>query len=218
MRSARMATLILALSGVALEAGCGTGDSSAAPLLEPARLNAVAAARFKVLLSTTRGDVVIEVQREWAPRGADRFFNLVRAGFYDKAKFFRAIHGFVVQFGINGDPAVSRAWARASIRDDPVVKSNTRGYISFASSGPDTRTTQVFMNLADNQRLDARGFAPFGLVISGMDVVDSLYMEYGESAPYGRGPDQARIEAEGNRYLERGFPLLDSVIRATLIL
>jgi peptidyl-prolyl cis-trans isomerase A (cyclophilin A) len=186
------------------------------PLRDPSKLTEQAPATFRVKFATTKGDFVLEVQRDWAPRGADRFYNLVKAGFYDKVKFFRAIKGFMVQFGINGDPAVSRAWANANIPDDSVVKSNTRGYITFATAGPNTRTTQVFINLVDNKGLDARGFSPFGQVVSGMEVVDSLYMDYGEGAPGGAGPSQGRIEAEGNAYLERDFPRLDAVNTAAL--
>jgi peptidyl-prolyl cis-trans isomerase A (cyclophilin A) len=185
-------------------------------LKDPSKLNAEAPAVYRVKFATTKGDFVLEVQRQWAPRGADRFYNLVKAGFYDKVKFFRAIKGFMVQFGINGDPAVSQAWANASIADDPVVKSNTRGYITFATAGANTRTTQVFINLVDNVRLDASGFSPFGQVVTGMEVVDALYTDYGEGAPRGRGPSQGRIEAEGNAYLERDFPNLDAVNTATV--
>lgn len=174
-------------------------------------------ATYKARFTTTKGDFVIQVQRDWAPRGADRFYNLIKAGFYDKVKFFRAIAGFMVQFGINGDPAVSRAWKESRIADDPVVKSNARGFITFATGGPNTRTTQVFINLVDNVRLDASGFSPFGQVVTGMEVVDSLYTEYGEGGPRGRGPEQGRIEAEGNAYLERDFPRLDGVVTATIL-
>jgi peptidyl-prolyl cis-trans isomerase A (cyclophilin A) len=176
-----------------------------------------APAVFKAKFVTSKGEVVIEVHREWAPRGADRFYNLVKAGFFDKVKFFRAIPGFMVQFGINGDPAISRAWKDQTIPDDPVTKSNTRGFITFATAGPNTRTTQVFINLVDNQRLDGRGFSPFGQVVTGMEVVDTLYTGYGEGAPSGMGPMQSRIEAEGNTYLDRDFPRLDAVQTATIV-
>jgi peptidyl-prolyl cis-trans isomerase A (cyclophilin A) len=172
---------------------------------------------YKAKFVTSKGEFVIEVQRAWAPLGADRFYNLVKAGFFDKVKFFRAISGFMVQFGINGDPAISRAWRDTRIKDDPVVKSNTRGHITFATGGPNTRTTQVFINLVDNTRLDASGFSPFGQVVTGMEVVDSLYTGYGEGRPSGMGPEQGRIEAEGNAYLDRDFPRLDAVVTATIV-
>jgi peptidyl-prolyl cis-trans isomerase A (cyclophilin A) len=176
-----------------------------------------APAVYKAKFVTSKGEFVIEVQRAWAPLGADRFYNLVKAGFFDRVKFFRAISGFMVQFGINGDPAISRAWKETRIQDDPVVKSNTRGYITFATAGPNTRTTQVFINLVNNTRLDASGFSPFGQVVTGMEVVDSFYTGYGEGAPSGMGPNQGRIEAEGNAYLDRDFPRLDAVMTATIV-
>ena len=134
------------------------------------------------------------MHRDWAPNGADRFYNLVKNGFYDNDRFFRVITGFMVQFGINGDPKLSAVWREARIKDDPVKQSNSRGFITFATAGPNTRTTQVFINFADNSALDNQGFAPFGQVVSGMNVVDALYADYGEGAPRGRGPAQDRIQ------------------------
>ena len=160
---------------------------------------------------TTRGPFSIEVIREWSPLGADRFYDLVKQGFFTDNRFFRVLPGFIVQFGIHGDPAVSKKWKSAIIDDDPVKQSNQRGYLSFATGGPLTRTTQLFINLADNKRLDKVGFSPFGKVVSGMEVIDRLYSGYGEGAPRGSGPDQARIEAEGKSYLEKDFPKLDSI-------
>jgi peptidyl-prolyl cis-trans isomerase A (cyclophilin A) len=186
-------------------------------VLSPTRLNREAPAAFHVLVETSAGNFTVEVQRAWAPRGADRFYNLVRAGFYDGARFFRVLPGFVVQFGLNGDPAVSAAWTEQVIPDDSVRASNVRGTIAFATSGPNTRTTQVFVNLVDNVRLDARGFSPFGRVISGMEVVEKLYADYGEGAPRGKGPDQDRIEKEGNAYLLKEYPKLDFVTRARIV-
>jgi peptidyl-prolyl cis-trans isomerase A (cyclophilin A) len=183
----------------------------------PMPMNGAAPAVFKIKFATTKGDFVVEVTRAWAPNGADRIHELVTAGFYDRVKFFRAIAGFMVQFGINGDPQVNRRWAEARIPDDPVRESNRRGYMTFATSGPNSRTTQVFINLADNQRLDASGFSPFGKVISGLEVVDSLHTGYGEGAPGGAGPEQGRINAEGNAYLERFFPNLDAVMTASIL-
>jgi peptidyl-prolyl cis-trans isomerase A (cyclophilin A) len=172
---------------------------------------------FRARFETTKGDVVIAVHRAWAPRGADRFYDLVRSGYYDDARFFRVISGFMVQFGLHGDPKVSAEWRERRIPDDPVRRTNLRGMVTFATAGPGTRTTQVFINYGNNDRLDAMGFAPFGQVIEGMDVVDQLYAGYGEGAPQGRGPNQGRIQLEGNAYLERAFPRLDYVRRATII-
>jgi peptidyl-prolyl cis-trans isomerase A (cyclophilin A) len=172
---------------------------------------------FRARFETSKGDFVIAVQRRWAPRGADRFYHLVHSGFYDGARFFRVISGFMVQFGIHGDPQVSAAWRDQRIPDDPVRRTNLRSMVSFATAGPGTRTTQVFINYGSNDQLDATGFAPFGQVVEGMDVVDHLYAGYGEGAPRGRGPDQRRIQAEGNAYLERAFPRMDYVRRATIV-
>ena len=144
---------------------------------------------------TSKGAFVVQVTRAWAPQGADRFYNLVKSGFYDNVRFFRVISGFMVQFGISGDPAVMAGWRNAPINDDKVVQSNKRGFITFAMAGPNTRTSQVFINFADNARLDGSGFAPFGQVVSGMEVVDKLNPEYGEGAPRGSGPDQGRLQS-----------------------
>jgi peptidyl-prolyl cis-trans isomerase A (cyclophilin A) len=186
----------------------------------PASQNDTPAAKpdFKVRFSTTQGDFVIRVLPEWAPLGAARFRELVAGKFYDGARFFRVLPGFVAQFGINGDPAVSKRWDKTEINDDPVKQSNTRGRITFATGGPDTRTTQVFINFSDkNARLDAKGFSPFGEVVEGMEVVERLHSGYGEGAPQGKGPDQDRIEKEGNAYLERDFPKLDFVKSARIL-
>ena len=182
----------------------------------PSALAEKAPALYKVRFETSKGPFVIEVHRDWAPNGADRFYNLVKNGFYDDARFFRVISGFMVQFGINGDPGVSAPWRNATIKDDPVRQSNKRGFITFATSGPDSRTSQVFINFADNSRLDGQGFAPFGQVTSGMNIVDALHSGYGEGAPSGRGPDQGRIQREGNAYLKKDFPNLDYVKKATI--
>jgi peptidyl-prolyl cis-trans isomerase A (cyclophilin A) len=175
-------------------------------------------ADFKVRFSTTAGDFVVRVLPEWAPLGAARFRTLVESGFYDGARFFRVLPGFVAQFGISGDPAVTRKWDKSEIKDDPVKQSNTRGRVTFATAGPDTRTTQVFINTSDkNARLDSKGFSPFGEVIEGLEVVEKLYSGYGEGAPEGKGPDQDRIEKEGNAYLERDFPKLDGIRTARIL-
>lgn len=185
-------------------------------LSDPAALNAQAPPVYRAKFDTSKGSFVVEVHRDWAPIGADRFYNLVKSGFYDNARFFRVISGFMVQFGINGDPKISAAWRDADIADDPVKQSNLRGFITFATAGPNTRTTQAFINFADNRALDRMGFAPFGQVVSGMNVVDALYAGYGEGAPQGLGPAQGRIQREGNAYLTTNFPKLDYIKKATI--
>ncbi len=172
---------------------------------------------FKALLETTQGDVVIEVHRAWAPKGADRFYNLVNGGFYDGCRFFRVISGFMAQIGINGDPAVAAKWRTAQILDDPVKQSNKRGFVTFATAGPNTRTTQIFFNFKDNSGLDRQGFAPFGKVIEGMSAIDNLYAGYGEGAPRGKGPSQGRLQREGNVYLKADFPKLDYIKKASIV-
>jgi peptidyl-prolyl cis-trans isomerase A (cyclophilin A) len=184
-------------------------------LNRPAALNEHAPATYRVKFDTSKGAFVVEVHRDWAPIGADRFYNLVKHGFYDNARFFRVIAGFMVQFGINGDPSISSIWRHADIKDDPVRQSNQRGYITYATAGPNTRTTQVFINYTNNGRLDGQGFAPFGRVTSGMNVVDALYSGYGEGAPSGNGPDQELIQRQGNAYLT-SFPKLDYIKKATI--
>jgi cyclophilin family peptidyl-prolyl cis-trans isomerase len=186
-------------------------------LSNPAALTAQAPASYKVKFDTSKGPFIVEVHRDWAPLGADRFYNLVKNGFYDNARFFRVISGFMVQFGINADPRLSAVWRDAAINDDPVKQSNTRGMITFAMRGPNTRTTQVFVNFGNNARLDTGGFAPFGQVVSGMNVVDALYSAYGEGAPQGSGPDQSRIQNEGNAYLIKEFSKLDYIKTATIV-
>ena len=195
---------------------------SSAP--EPAKKEAAAPKKaekapdvYQVNLDTTKGPVVIEVHREWAPQGADHFYNLVQTGFYNNARFFRVVRNFVVQFGIAGDPATQRLWASAEIPDDPVTQHNSRGSVTFATRGPNTRTTQIFINLKDNrQSLDGQGFAPFGKVTTGMDVVDSFYNSYGDMPPGGQGPDPSQIQSQGNAYLESRFPRLDYIKKATI--
>ena len=185
-------------------------------LSNPAALKEQAPPVYRVDFDTSKGPFVIEVHRDWAPIGADRFYNLVKNGFYDNARFFRVVEGFMVQFGINGDPRISAAWRKANIKDDPVRISNKRTFVTFATAGPNTRTTQVFINYGDNHNLDSQGFAPFGQVVSGMKVVDSLYSGYGEGAPQGLGPEQGRLQAEGNAYLIREFGKLDYIKKATI--
>jgi peptidyl-prolyl cis-trans isomerase A (cyclophilin A) len=185
-------------------------------LANPAALSEKAPATYKAKFDTSKGVFVIEVTRAWAPQGADRFYNLVKNGFYDNVRFFRVISGFMVQFGINGDPALSAKWREANIKDDPVRQHNMRGMVTFATAGPNTRTSQVFINFADNSNLDGMGFAPFGKVLSGMNVVDQLYAGYGEGAPRGHGPDQTRLQMEGNTYLAKSYPKMDYVKKATI--
>lgn len=213
----RSATAILvAVVIAALGADVASGQT-AAGLKNPAALTETAPASFKVKFDTSAGAFVIEVQRDWAPLGADRFYNLVKAGFYNDCRFFRVIQGFMVQFGIHGDPAVMNAWRGAQIGVDPVKQSNKRGYITYAMGGsPNTRTTQVFINFSDNGNLDGMGFAPFGKVASGMDVVDKIYSGYGEGAPRGQGPEQGKIQMEGNAYLLKSFPKMDYIKTATI--
>lgn len=190
-------------------------EEPADPLLDPdsPAANLRAPDTYRVRFRTTEGDFVIEVQRDWAPRGADRFYSLVRAGFYDDTRFFRVVEGFVVQFGLSGSPEVNAAWSRAEMQDDPVREMNTRGRVTFATGGPDTRTTQVFINLGDNLRLDGMGFAPFGEVVEGMEVVQALYSGYGDAA----GPDQGRVADAGNAYLDAEFPELDRILQARVV-
>ncbi len=186
-------------------------------LLEPSEATETAPDEYKVKFETTKGDIVVKVHREWAPKGADRFYNLVKIGFYDKAHFFRTIDGFMTQFGISGYPDVASAWKSARLPDDPVKESNTRGRITFATAGPNSRTTQVFINYKDsNKRLDRSGFAPFGEVVEGMDVVDALH-KTGEGAPAGPGPAQSAVQARGGAYIEARFPEIDSIEKATIL-
>lgn len=166
---------------------------------------------FRVNFDTTRGDFVIEVTRDWAPNGADRFHEAAKKGFYNGCGFFRVVPKFMVQFGINGDPAVQASWRDARIKDDPTIKSNRRGFVTFATSGPNSRTTQLFINYGDNSSLDNQGFAPFGQVIEGMDVVDKITSKYGER------PKQGAIQFKGNEYLKANFPELDYIRKATII-
>jgi peptidyl-prolyl cis-trans isomerase A (cyclophilin A) len=185
-----------------------------APSLATARAPDVFSADF----TTNKGDFVIEVHRAWAPNGADRFYNLVKLGFFDDTRFFRAIRDFMVQFGIPGDPQVAAEWQNRSIPDDPVTQSNLRGYATFAQTGaPNSRTTQIFIVFENHTSLDSGGFAPFGKVTKGMEVVDSFYKGYGEGAPSGHGPAQDRIQAEGNAYLDQDFPKLDRVLSARIV-
>ncbi|MCX6549584.1 MAG: peptidylprolyl isomerase [Acidobacteria bacterium] len=198
-------------------AGAAQTPAASASLKDPKALTEQAPPVYKAKFDTSAGAFVIEVHRDWAPLGADRFYNLVKNGFYNDCRFFRVIAGFMVQFGIHGDPAVSNVWRSARIGVDPVKESNKRGYITYAMGGsPDTRTTQVFINFSDNTNLDKAGFAPFGQVVAGMDVVDKIYSVYGEGAPGGNGPEQSRVQLEGNAFLKASFPNLDYIKTATI--
>jgi len=186
-------------------------------LLNPASMRARAPETYKAKFTTTKGDVIIQVHRGWAPLGADSFYSLVRGGLYKDAAFFRVLPRFMAQFGISARPDVADAWENARITDDRVIESNKRGTVTFATAGPNTRTTQVFINYGDNAQLDGQGFAPFGQVIEGMDVVDKFYSGYGEGAPSGRGPDQGEIRSKGKAYLDRFFPQLDRIVSASIV-
>jgi peptidyl-prolyl cis-trans isomerase A (cyclophilin A) len=207
-----------ALLVLAAAVACGekqAANASAALLTpDPVRLAAPAPDSFVVRVTTSRGPFDVKVHRDWAPLGADRLYYLIGAGFYDNVRFYRVISGFMAQFGASGDTAVARAWRDRRITDDPVRHRNERGALTFATAGPDTRTTQLFINYSNNQQLDGMGFAPLGEVINGMPVVDSLYNGYGEGAPGGNGPSQGRLQSEGNAYLIREFPKLDYIVTA----
>jgi peptidyl-prolyl cis-trans isomerase A (cyclophilin A) len=183
-------------------------------LRNPSQLTDTAPDVYRARFDTSKGEFVIEVHRAWAPLAADRFYNLVKYGFYDDVRFFRVLDGFMAQFGLNGDPAIQSAWRTAQIRDEPTTQSNLRGYVTFARAGaPHSRDTQVFINYTDNSHLDPQGFAPFGRVVSGMEVVDELYSGYGRQ----NVPSQPRIQREGNGYLEKEYPLLDYVRTAVIV-
>ena len=186
------------------------------PLLQPQRYAETAPAIFRVHLDTSAGEVVIEVNRAWAPIGADRFYNLAKGGFYDDSRIYRVVAGFMAQFGLNSDPYVSQAWKSEFLVDDPVVETNTRGRVTFAKGGLHTRTTEIFISYKDNSALDGDGFAPIGEVVEGMDVVDAIYADYGDGPPRGDGPYHAMAQARGNEYLDADFPELTRIIRATI--
>lgn len=194
-------------------AAASTAATPPSALLKPGSLTAKAPATYTVKFTTTKGNFEVTVQRALAPRGADRFYNLVRAHFFDGVEFFRVVKGFVVQFGISGYPTVSSAWQNATIPDDPVKTPNVADTITFADAGPNTRTTQVFINLANNSSLDSQGFAPFGKVTAGVGVVEKLYGGYGEQPT----STQSQIAAEGNTFLKKQFPKLDAVLTARLV-
>ena len=201
-----------ASKSAATKSATKTGTPAAKPsLLNPASLHALAPALFKAQFTTTKGDFVVEVHRDYAPLGADRFYNLVKNGYFTNASFFRVVPGFVVQFGLSANPAVNKVWMSANIKDDPVKVGNKRGNIVFATAGPNTRTTQLFINFSDNTPLDSMGFAAFGSVVDGMDVVDKIYSGYGQR------PDQQRITEEGDAYITKNFPMIDKITAAKIL-
>lgn len=211
-----MSSVLLAQAPASKSASKGTVHHTAArpSLMNPASLRAKAPELFRVQFMTTKGDIIAEVHRDWSPLGADRFYNLVKNGFFTNAAFFRVVvspRPFVVQFGLNANPAINKVWENATIKDDPVKGSNTRGMLVFATAGPNTRTTQLFINLNDNKYLDGMGFSPFGMVTQGMDVVDMIYSGYGER------PDQQRITQEGDAYLRKNFPMIDKIKMAKVL-
>jgi peptidyl-prolyl cis-trans isomerase A (cyclophilin A) len=204
----RMTAITLAIVALlfTLNAGCASAQEGAQP-----KAPAQAPDTFQVKLETSKGNIVIDVTRAWAPNGVDRFYTLVKNGFYDGCRFFRVVEEFMAQFGINGDPKVNSLWNNSKIPDDPVKQSNKRGYITFAFVDANSRTTQAFFNFADNSYLDESGFTPFGKITQGLEVLDAIYNKYGET------PDQNKIQLEGNAYLEKNYPNLDYIKSATII-
>ena len=215
-------TMSLALL-TSLLTSCG-GDSpkeqvpARSTLLRPEQFAETAPPTFQVLIETSEGDFLIEAHRDWAPHGTDRFYNLVLAGYYDDTRIYRVVENFVAQFGLSGDPYINQAWKSQFIIDDPVVQTNSRGTVTFAKAGLHTRTTEVFINYRDNNMLDSDGFAPFGKVIKGMEIIDSFYATYGDGPPRGAGPYAAMAQARGNEYLDMDFPKLTRIIRARILL
>jgi peptidyl-prolyl cis-trans isomerase A (cyclophilin A) len=207
------ALILLLVSGTVMLAQAPPPAPAAAPapnLMNPSTLKATAPDLFRVKFATTHGDFVVEVHRAWAPIGADRFYNLVVNNFFTDAAFFRYVPNFIVQFGLPANPAIGRVWQSANIKDDPVKHGNTKGTLVFATAGPNTRTTQFFINFADNTPLDGQGFAAFGQVVSGMNIAEGLYSGYGEK------PDQGAITSQGKAYLDKNFPKIDSIKSATI--
>jgi peptidyl-prolyl cis-trans isomerase A (cyclophilin A) len=215
-----MRRLIAAIATVAVPMAAlaqGTVDFAKAKLRNPATFTERAPHTFKAKFETSKGSFVVTVHRAWAPLGADRFYNLVKGGFYDECRFFRVIDGFIAQVGINGNPDIQSAWRDATIPDDPVKESNKRGTVTFAKTrAASSRSTQFFINLVDSSALDKQGSAPFGEVSTGMEIVETLYSGYGEGAPSGKGPEQAKVQSQGNAYLTKEFPKLDYIKRATI--
>ncbi len=230
----RIFTTVLLISFLLFCIGCskkekqelaGEEETQEAPTIsekllqpDPTELNQPSPETFKIKFETSKGDFIVEVYRDWSPYGADRLYYLAKNGFYDSVRFFRVIDGFMAQFGYHGNPEVTKVWSEMNFPDDPVKESNLRGYVSFAKRAtPNSRSTNLFINLVNNAYLDASGFSPVGRVISGMDVVDQLYSGYGEGAPRGTGPDQALIQEQGNEYLNKDFSKLDYIKKARII-
>jgi len=222
--------MVLAVAWAGAGCGGGGGDESHGsaesvdmgkdgPLYNPdhPEMQEQAPEKFQVKFDTSAGEFILDVSRDLAPRGVDRFYNLVRIGFYDQCRFFRVVPGFVAQFGMNGDPEIQQIWTNATMPDDPVKESNKPGYISYATGGPNSRSTQLFINLTNNERLDGMGFAPFGRVVAGMDVVNRLYAGYGDGPPSGSGPNQGQIMVEGNTYLNSKYEKLDYIKTASIV-
>lgn len=219
--SVRFAVLLAAALPVAgcggdggAEAGSGEGDRP--DFYYPGRLTETAPDTFRARFETSAGDFVVQVHRDWSPRGADRFYNLVRSGWYDDQRIYRVVPGFMSQWGLHGDPVATYQWRNAFIDDDPVVVSNTRGRVTFATCDVDCRIQEIFVNTDDNPGLDAQGFSPFGEVVEGMEAVDAFYGGYGDGPPRGEGPYQAQVRAEGNAYLDAEFPELTRIERAVI--
>jgi len=206
-----LVTVLVLFCVVAL--GLAGAQADKEKLMNPATLTEKAPDAFQAKFETTKGTFVIEVTRAWAPLGADRFYNLVKNGYYDNCKFFRVLSGFMAQFGLNGDPKINTAWREARIKDDSVKQPNKRGYVTYAMAGPNTRTTQLFINFSDNSaNLDSQGFSPFGKVSAeGMKVVDAFFSSYGET------PNQGSIHMQGNAYLDKNFPKLDFIKSAVIV-
>jgi peptidyl-prolyl cis-trans isomerase A (cyclophilin A) len=224
MRLRHLSAALQLAGAAAFFAACAAGSTTQVQPINPAlanpanpEMNQPAPATYQAEFQTTGGTFVIEVHRDWAPIGAERFYNLVRNGYYDGGRFFRVVPDFVAQFGIHSDPAITAIWKNAVIPDDPVGHTNARYTVTFGRSGPNSRAVQVFVNLADNRSLDDMGFAPFGEVVRGMNVIDRLYDDYGDSPPAGNGVDQARVLAEGEAYLRRSFPRLTRIVGARIV-
>jgi peptidyl-prolyl cis-trans isomerase A (cyclophilin A) len=218
IRSIAMTLIFFALlfAGTAFAEETATAKPNPA-LLDPSLATEKAPDLYRVKMETTAGEFVIEVHREWAPLGADRFYNLVKIGYYTDVAFFRVLAGFMAQAGFHGNPAVSKVWLNSRIKDDPVRQSNYPGTVTFATGGPNTRSAQFFVNYGDNSYLDESGFTPFGKVVEGFDSVKKLYSGYGEGQPNGKGPAQGKVYNLGNIYLKADFPELDYIVKATIV-
>jgi len=207
---------LLTLGVLAVTVGAVPQAQATEALMDPSTLTKQAPETFLAKFETSKGDFVVEVTRAWAPLGADRFYNLVKIGYFTDAAFFRVLAGFMAQAGFHGDPAVSQAWLNSRIKDDPVTKSNSQGMVTFAMGGPNTRSAQIFINYGDNSYLDSSGFAPFGQVVEGFESVSALHSGYGEGEPKGKGPAQGKVYRLGNEYLKTEFPELDYIVRAAI--